>query len=191
MTDTLHIRDARPSDAPFLAECIMAGMHFWDFDDIMNDDLSDILDGITECETRTDTLYTHSRTRVAEVDGTPVAALLSYPGALYKELRDRTFREYWPAFFVEHAGDDPETDPGEYYLDSLAVLPAFRHQGIGTALLEDGIRRGIKEGFTRIALVADATMPHLVSLYESLGFTPAEHRHAFGTDFLRMIYTAK
>lgn len=191
MLETLHIRDAYPSDSPFLAECIMAGMHFLDFDDIMNDDLSDILDGITECETRMDTLYTHARTRVAEVDGTPVAALLSYPGTLYKELRDRTFREYWPAFFVEHAGDDPETDPGEYYLDSLAVLPAFRHQGIGKAMLEDGIRRGIEEGFTRIALVADSTMPHLVSLYESLGFTPAEHRHAFGTDFLRMIYTVK
>ena len=191
MLETLHIRDAYPSDAPFLAECIMAGMHFWDFDDIMNDDMSDILDSITECETRTDTLYTHSRTRVAEVDGTPVAALLSYPGALYKGLRVRTFREFWPAFFVEHAGDDPETDPGEYYLDSLAVLPAFRHQGIGKAMLEDGIRRGIEEGFTRIALVADSTMPHLVSLYESLGFTPAEHRHAFGTDFLRMLYTVK
>ena len=72
MMENLHIRDARPSDAPFLAECIMAGMHFWDFDDIMNDDLSDILDGITECETRTDTLYTHARTRVAEVDGAPL-----------------------------------------------------------------------------------------------------------------------
>ena len=84
-----------------------------------------------------------------------------------------------------------KSDPGEYYLDSLAVLPAFRHQGIGKAMLEDGIRRGIEEGFTQIALVADSSMPHLVSLYESLGFTPAEHRHAFGTDFLRMLYTVK
>ena len=191
MLETLHIRDARPSDAPFLAECIMAGMHMYEFEDILNDDMSDILERLTACEERTDTLYSHARTRVAEIDGTPVAALLSYPGALYRELKEKTFREFWPAFYQQFASDDPETDPGEYYLDSLAVLPAFRHQGIGTAMLEDGIRRGIEEGFTRIALVADSGMPHLVSLYESLGFTPAEHRHAFGTDFLRMLYTVK
>ena len=32
-------------------------------------------------------------------------------------------------------------------------------------------------------------MPHLINLYFSIGFVPADHRHAFGTDFLRMIYT--
>ena len=191
MGENLHIRDARPSDAPFLAECIMAGMHMYDFEGLLNDDMSDILERLTACEERTDTLYSHARTRVAEIEGTPVAALLSYPGSLYRELKEKTFREFWPAFFQQFASDDPETDPGEYYLDSLAVLPAFRHQGIGKAMLEDGIRRGMEEGFTRIALVADSTMPHLVSLYESLGFISEEHRHAFGTDFLRMIYTAK
>ena len=25
------IRDARPEDAPFLAKCVMAGMHYYDF----------------------------------------------------------------------------------------------------------------------------------------------------------------
>lgn len=191
MLENLHIRDGRPSDAPFLAECIMVGMHMYDFEETRGDDLTDILERLTACEERTDTLYTHARTRVAEIDGTPVGALLSYPGELYKELKEKTFREFWPAFFQQFSGDDPETDPGEYYLDSLAVLPAFRRQGIGKALLEDGIRRGIAEGFTRIALVADSEMPHLVSLYESLGFVPEEHRHAFGTDFVRMVYTIK
>ena len=191
MIETFHIRDAYPSDARFLAECILAGMHFWDFEGGLDDEMSLIINGITECEKRTDTLYTHTRTRVAEVDGTPVAALLSYPGELYKDLRDRTFRVYWPSFFTEHANDDLETDPGEYYLDSLAVLPAFRGHGIGKAMIDDGIQRGIAQGFTRIALVADAEMPHLVSLYKSIGFTPAEHRHAFGTDYLRMIYLKK
>jgi len=38
-------------------------------------------------------------------------------------------------------------------------------------------------------LVADSEYDHLIRLYESIGFVPAEHRHAFGTDFLRMIYS--
>ena len=28
------IRDASPTDTPFLAECILAGFHFTDFDDL-------------------------------------------------------------------------------------------------------------------------------------------------------------
>lgn len=169
----------------------MAGMHMYDFEETRGDDLTDILERLTACEERTDTLYTHARTRVAEIYGTPVGALLSYPGEFYKELKEKTFREFWPAFFQQFSDDDPETDPGEYYLDSLAVLPAFRHQGIGRALMKDGMRIGQSLGFTRIALVADSEMPHLVSLYESLGFVLEEHRHAFGTDFVRMVYTIK
>lgn len=38
MTQAFSIRDARPSDAPFLAECIFAGLHLYDFEEIVNDD---------------------------------------------------------------------------------------------------------------------------------------------------------
>ena len=189
MTQAFSIRDARPSDAPFLAECIFAGLHLYDFEETFNDDLSDALERITECEGREDTLYSYSRTRIAEVDGNPAGALLSYPGALYKDLKEKTFREYWPAFFTLYGNDEPETDPGEYYLDSLAVHPDYRRMGIGRALLEDSIKIGLSQGFIQITLVADAEMPHLINLYFSIGFVPADHRHAFGTDFLRMIYT--
>ena len=88
-----------------------------------------------------------------------------------------------------YGNDEPETDPGEYYLDSLAVHPEYRRMGIGRALLEDGIKIGLSKGFTQIALVADAGMPHLIKIYQSIGFVPADHRNVFGTDFLRMIYT--
>jgi 2',3'-cyclic-nucleotide 2'-phosphodiesterase (5'-nucleotidase family) len=53
----------------------------------------------------------------------------------------------------------------------------------------DGIKIGISQGFNKIALVADSEYDHLIRLYESIGFVPAEHRHAFGTDFMRMIYS--
>ena len=186
-----HIRDACPADAPFLAKCILAGMHFADFEDQLNDEVSDIFRNLVICEGREDTLYTYRQTRVAEVDGKLAGALLSYPGAFYKELKVKTFCEFLPDLFAKFGNDEPETDPGEYYLDSLAVHPDFRHMGIGRALLEDGIQIGLSKGFKQIALVADARMPHLICIYESMGFEPADHRHAFGTEFLRMIYTVK
>lgn len=181
------LRDATPSDAPFLAGCIMAGMHFYDFEtEIPNE--SDIYDRLIECERREDLLYSYRYTRVAEMDGAPVGSLLSYPGDIYRDMRHKTFCELWPDLAQMDAESEMETGPGEYYLDSLAVLPSYRHHGIGKALLLDGIRKGENLGYTRIALVADSDMPHLVRLYESIGFVQADHRHAFGVDFQRMIY---
>jgi len=189
MVNKLDIRDATPSDAPFLARCILAGMHMSDFEGYPSDPISDILAGLTACERRDDTLYTYRNTRIAEVNGVAAGALLSYPGELYADLRERTFREFWPAFFEEFSSDDPETGPGEYYLDSLAVTPEFRRQGVGKALLQDGIRKGAALGYTTVALVADPDYPHLIRLYESLGFVPSGRLHAFGTDFQRMVFS--
>ena len=181
------IRDAHPDDAPFLAKCIMAGMHFYDFEtDIPEEE--DIYRNLIGSERRDDLLYSYKYTRVAEIDGTPVGSLLSYPGDIYRGLREKTFAELWPEFFDTYGDSDQETDPGEYYLDSLAVLPAYRGRGIGRALLLDGIRKGESMGYNRITLVADSDMPHLIRLYESIGFIPADHRHAYGVDFQRMIY---
>ena len=45
------IRDARPSDAPFLAKCIMAGMHFFDFETDIPEEV-DIFRRLVESEGR-------------------------------------------------------------------------------------------------------------------------------------------
>ena len=187
---TFTIRNARPSDARFLAQCILAGLHLADFNSRLDDNISGMLDKLTECESREDTLCTYSHTRIAEVDGQPAGALLSYPGALYKDLRARTLKAYLPDIYAQFANDDPETDPGEYYLDSLAVHPDFRKQGIGRALMEDAIRMGLNQGFDKIALIVDTNYPHLVRIYESMGFVIADCRHVFGGDYQRMLYSA-
>ena len=183
----LSFRDATPSDAPFLAKCIMAGMHFYDIETQMPPE-RDIYDRLVECEKRDDLLYSYARTRVAEVDGSVAGSLLSYPGDIYREMREKTFRELWPEFFKIDQTPDQEADPGEYYLDTLAVLPQYRRHGIGRALLEDGIRKGQALGYGRITLVADHDMPHLIRLYESIGFRQADIRYIFGVEFQRMIY---
>ncbi len=182
------LRDARIEDAPFLARCILAGMHLYDFEDNLDSELSSILDSITECERHTDTLYSYINTRIAEVDGQPAGALLSYPGEIYAVFREWTFRQYWPSMYARITDDDPETDPGEYYLDSLAIVPAYRKHGLGRALIKDGIRLGLEKGFSQIALVADTAFPHLPGIYATMGFVPDGHRNLFGDDYLRMVY---
>lgn len=188
---SLNIRDARKEDAPFLAKCVLAGMHFYDFEEKMSCEVSDIYRMLSECERRKDTLYSYIRTRVAEIDGSPAGSLLSYPGDDYKELRSKTFREIWPSLAEVDESSEMETGPGEYYLDTLAVDPAFRGHGIGSALIKDGIKKGMSMGYSNIVLIADDSFPRLISLYESLGFVKADRRDVFGVDFQRMIYSSK
>lgn len=63
MSISCHIRDAHPSDAPFLAKCVLAGMHFTDFEDQLSDEASVIFRNLVVCEGREDTLYTYRWTR--------------------------------------------------------------------------------------------------------------------------------
>ena len=171
------IRDAQASDSPFLAQCILAGFHLYDFESEGPKDKKLYL-LLNECIKREDLLYTFKFARIAEVDGAAAGALLSYPGELYRGLRHKTFVELWPDLLRLDAESEQETGPGEFYLDSLAVL-----------LIEDGIRKGIDLGYKQIGLVADVTMPHLIRLYESYGFVTEECRKVLGINFQRMVYT--
>lgn len=58
-------------------------MHFYDFEGFLSDDMTDLLERFAECEGREDTLYSWKHSRLAEVDGVPAGALLSYPGEYY------------------------------------------------------------------------------------------------------------
>ena len=114
------IRDAGPEDAAFLAKCVMAGMHYYDFGPL-DPGHEGIFRSLTECERRTDLLYTFANSRIAEIDGKVAGSLLSYPGDNYKELRHKTFSELWPEYISMDTDSEQETGPGEYYLDTLAV----------------------------------------------------------------------
>ena len=140
---------------------------------------------------REDILYSWTRTRVALADGVPVGCLISYPGEEYAALRIHT----WELIFGETSQDadryDSETFPGEYYLDSLAVLPQYRGHGIGKALLMDGVAKGHAAGFERVTLIVDVDKPKNISLYESLGFERESQMSFFGHTYWRMRYFLK
>jgi mycothiol synthase len=68
------------------------------------------------------------------------------------------------------AGPD-QTDSPPPLIDDLAVRPAFRRRGIGTALLLAAMHRVRGTGRTTVSLVVDADNPNqALRLYESVGF---------------------
>ena len=178
------IRDAVPSDSPLIAGNILAGMGYDVFSGSAGEieiggrnlSVSEAVGIFSEVCLREDTLYSWTRTRVACVGGVPIGTLTAYPSDDYPQLRALT----WGLLGAGVLADaEPECRPGEFYLDSLAVLPEYRgltfaNGGstgrIGHLLLLDGIEVGRSKGFRRVSLIVDKSRPRLCAYYSALGF---------------------
>lgn len=135
-----------------------------------------------------DTLYSWRNACLYYIDDKPVAGLISYTGNGYHETKIRTFKLVPPEVldFDPFTMDD-ETREGEYYLDSLAVLPEYRGKGIGTALLRHGIETAKSKGLLPI-LACDPENENAYRLYSSLGFQAEGKLNIFGQEYLRMVW---
>ncbi len=119
---------------------------------------------------REDAQYSYRNTLVAMDGDQVVGAAVSYDGSRLHELR-RAFIEAAKAQIgKDHADMDDETQAGELYLDSLAVLPEYRHQGIAKALLLATKERANQLGLSVVGLLVDKGNPEAEGLYTSVGF---------------------
>ncbi len=195
------IRDAVPSDSHLIAGDILAGMGYDVFSgsaeeieiggrNLSPEEAVGLFSGVC---IREDTLYSWTRTRVACVGGVPVGTLTAYPSDDYPPLRTLT----WGLLEAGESSDaEPECRPGEFYLDSLAVLPGYRGMTftdggstgrIGHLLLLDGIEVGRGKGFRRVSLIVDKSRPRLCAYYSALGFRPDGDVLFFGHLYDRLV----
>ena len=81
---------------------------------------------------------------------------------------------------------DAEAGPGEYYLDSIAVVPEARGRGIARQLLQRGIAIAREMGLPAV-LACEPDNLGAKALYESLGFKHDGDLFIFGHRYLRMV----
>ena len=115
-----------------------------------------------------------------ELAGALAGAMVGYDGARLHELRKPTLRLIEERTGQMFRGVEDETNPDEFYLDSLGVLPEYRNLGIGGRLLTALRDKAFAEGFERAGLLVDTENPKAERLYLSLGFKRVEARHLFG-----------
>lgn len=175
------IRQAVIEDVPFIARCVLAAVDLYDFspESLIDSTLTEEVCG------RGDTLYSWRNTRIAYVEGGTVGCLVSYRGDNYVDVRERTFDVFRKAGH-DIPKTDIETGPGEWYLDSMAIVPEFRGHGIGHILMKDGIEIARKHGLHKVALIVECSKPHLRDYYARLGFLPDHELDAFGDRYLKM-----
>lgn len=161
MKDRIIIREAVADDAPFVGLVVCMALHY--------DDTHPLYKVFVKLAARTDAQYSYCNALVAEVDGKVVGAIVGYDGARLYELRAPL-----QALMVEKMGRaieiEDETSAGEFYIDSLAVLPQYRGYGIGSKLLCAMRERAFAAGFSRVGLLVDVDNPAAEALYTSLGF---------------------
>ena len=119
---------------------------------------------------REDSQYSYKNTLVA-LDGSKVVGIsVSYDGSKLYELRRAFLRLALEHIGKDHSGMDDETQAGELYLDSLAVLPDYRRQGIASRLIRATKERANRMGLPCVGLLVDKGNPSGEALYTSVGF---------------------
>lgn len=173
----IKIREATKRDSRLIAEVIAMAIGFDLAEDYAGS--KDVIKVMSEAAEREDSQYSYRNALIAVADGVPVGAIVGYDGAKLKELRDGSLaviRKYHPDVEIK----EDETEPGEFYLDSLGVLPDYRGYGIATKLIDAAIQKASKDGHKRFGLLVDFENPKAERLYRSLGFEYVNDRPFFG-----------
>ena len=175
----IEIREATKAQASDIARLIMMAMtddcclHFCG-EEYGLDDFRRMMTSLVE---RTETQYSYRNTLVA-MDGQKVIGIaVSYDGSKLHQLRQTFIQAARDYIGKDHSGMDDETQAGELYLDSLAVLPAYRRQGIAQQLLKATKEKADAMGLPCVGLLVDQGNPAGEALYASAGFRYANDSH--------------
>lgn len=130
------------------------------------------------------TIYSYENSVVAEIDGIIVGAMCAYDGADYQRLKQP---------IVDTLGNNSgfanlkETEAGEFYMDSVGVLPEYRGQGIASHLFKAQCERAASLGHKIAGLIVDEDKPKAEALYTRLGFRHLDDKDFFGHRMKHMV----
>ncbi len=126
---------------------------------------------------------------VGELEGVVVAVGAGYGGETALKFTLAAARQIFAHYGLRHAPGViarglrvermmPPPARGMHYLAHLGVSPALRGQGIGRALIDELIRRGLQQERRRMVLDVAASNPRAQALYARLGFAVTGERHS-------------
>ena len=172
----IEIREAGKNQAAEIASLIMMAMTddcclYFCGDEYGLEDFRKMMTALVE---REDSQYSYKNTLVALDRENVVGISVSYDGERLHQLR-RAFIESGKEYIgKDHSGMDDETQAGELYLDSLAVLPEYRRRGIAKRLIEATKAKADCMGIPCVGLLVDKGNPSGEALYSSVGFRYAD-----------------
>lgn len=166
--DMIRIRKATKEDVAYIAEGIYHAFLLED-EGLYNQWIRTLKDVCAQ----EDTHYSYRNTWIAEADGERAGMMIAVNGENYRVQRDRMYPQLKGLFDVAFGKgwDDMEDEAkaGEFYIDSLSVSLPYRHQGVGTALIEKAKAMAREQGIGVVTLAVEPTNK-AKKLYQELGF---------------------
>ncbi|MCQ2306676.1 MAG: GNAT family N-acetyltransferase [Bacteroidales bacterium] len=175
----IEIRNAQIGDVEIVAWTVLTAL------DMEADNMDKFIKSCSE----DDSIYSWRNSIVAVADDKPVGCLVAYDGSRYRELREKSWLNLWDSMDPECLKTtEAETKDGEFYLDSMAILPGYRGLNIGKMLIEFAINKGKCLGCEYATLLVDIDKPRLEAYYHSAGFERFDEMEYFGRKYNRMRY---
>ena len=172
----IKIRPAVVADAPLIAQAVAMAMGEDSAMKLCGEKYLRVLEAVAAAE---GTQYSYRNAMVAELDGEAAGTVVGYDGALLEGLRNGTLKVVGKNFENPIVPED-ETQSGEFYIDSIGVLPQFRGCGIGKRLLTAMVGKALVLGCGKAGLIVDFENPSAGRLYEACGFQKVGEKDFYG-----------
>ena len=172
----IKIRPAFAADAPIIAQAVAMAFGEVCAALLCGAEYLKVLEAVAAAD---GTQYSYRNALVAEVGGDVAGAVVGYDGALLETFRSGTVSvvsKFYPGFQLP----DDETQAGEFYIDSLGVLPQFRGCGVGKRLLMAMAGKGFVLGCSKVGLIVDFENSGTAEIYRGCGFHPVGEKLFYG-----------
>lgn len=190
------IRGAKPEDAQNVAElitmaweelaCIFAGSK-------NKNEVKSVIS--TFCKEK-DNRFSYEYIDVIETEKNIAGLVLAFPADYERKLNKPIIKKL-PSMYKSQLGEfkkrvmpmlkNDEGQPGEYYIDSIAVRPEYRNKGIGKKLLKLTQKKAERKGFEKISLLVKPKNKKAIKLYKNYGYNEDGFVGMPTTDYIRMV----
>lgn len=180
MLNSLPVRPATPAD--FRTVTFMIHMTMGQFANYLfgAGDPAKAISVLTQLFTQQRNRLSHQFADVVETDDKVIGVLLSYSGRMMNHLGISMGQRLWEIYgaielvrFVRRAlplAFAREANADEYFINTLAVLPDFQGQGIGTRLMSYAEHKARNMNCNKCALSVKVSNLRARHLYERLGY---------------------
>ncbi len=165
----VFIRKATKEDAPIAVPLIIEAIGDIAMQMTGEKEKNYINDEFIQLFQRTDNRHSYLYTYIAEVNGSIAGALVFYSAA-QAQLLDANLEKYLSEKVGQPIKIDPETLPGEWYIDTVVVDASYRGQGIGTRLIKFAEKLTREFGGEKLSLNVELQKEEAIRLYNRLGF---------------------
>lgn len=185
----MTIRPAKKTDADIVPELMLQAMEEIVFKFIGKDDIEEAILFLTNLFTRTNNQYSYENTFVIEdKDENIIGSLTAYNGDDLTKLREPVLKIIKDHYSIVIQPEN-ETEGNEYYLDTVSIAPLQQGKGIGSLLLQHGIKYAKDNGYPQVGLLVDLENPNAQRLYEKLGFSLGKQVELVGGNYYHMYIT--